>query len=212
VSTQPKRFLTPEEYLEIEAKAEYRSEYYAGEMFAMAGGSNKHSLIKVQTVHLLANQLEGRPCLTYDSDMGIRVSATGLYTYADAVVVCGPSELEGKQDQLLLNPNLIVEVLSPSTEAYDRGLKFEHYRTIPSLTQYVLIASERVHADIFTRADEELWMLSSASKPDDVLRLTSIDCTIQLADLYVRTNLLEPPPQPDPPTTTHLPPSVVRST
>jgi len=200
VSTQPKRFLTPEEYLEIEAKAECRSEYYAGEMFAMAGGSPQHSLIKVQTVRILENQLEGRPCLAYDSGMRIRVTATGLYTYADAVVVCGPSEFEGKQDQLLLNPTLIVEVLSPSTEAYDRGLKFEHYRNIPSFTQYVLISSERVHADVFTRGDAGLWILSSASKPDDMLRLTSVDCTIRLADLYIRTNLLDHPPP-----TTHSP-------
>jgi Uma2 family endonuclease len=207
VSTQPKTFLTPEEYLEIEDKAEFRSEYYAGEMFAMAGGSPKHSLIKVQTVRLLDNRLDGGPCLTYDSDMGIRVSATGLYTYADAVVVCGPEELEGKKDQLLLNPNLIVEVLSPSTEAYDRGLKFEHYRTIPSFTQYVLIASERVHADVFTRADEGHWILASASKPDDVLRLTSVGCTIRLADLYIRTNLLDQPSPTahHPPPTTHSP-------
>jgi Uma2 family endonuclease len=193
VSTQPKTFLTPEEYLEIEEQAEFRSEYYAGEMFAMAGGSPKHSLIKAQTVHLLISQLAGRPCLTFDSDMGIRVGATGLYTYADAVVVCGPEKLEGQRYQLLLNPTLIVEVLSPSSEAYDRGLKFERYRNVPSLMQYVLIASERVHADVFTRGDEGLWILSSASKPDDVLRLTSVGCTIRLADFYVSTDLLAPP-------------------
>jgi Uma2 family endonuclease len=194
VSTQPKTFLTPEEYLEIEDKAEYKSEYYAGEMFAMAGGSDRHSLVKVETLYLLASQLRGRPCRVYDSDMRIRVVATGLHTYPDASAVCGPSKLEGgpNRNQVLLNPDLIVEVLSPSTEAYDRGLKFEHYRTIPSLRQYVLIASERVHADVFTRGEEGLWILASASEPDDMLRLTSVDCTIRLGDLYVKTDPLEP--------------------
>ena len=195
MSTQPKSFLTPEEYLEIEDKAEYRSEYFAGEMFAMAGGSPMHSLIKMQASYLLVGQLRGRPCCAYDSDMRIRVSETGLYTYPDMSAVCGPSQLEGGHNQTLLNPNLIIEVLSPSTEAYDRGRKFEHYRTIPSLTQYVLIASDRVHADVFTRGNEGTWMLASASKPDDVLHLTSIDCTMRLADLYEKTGLLDPPPQ-----------------
>jgi Uma2 family endonuclease len=196
VSTQPKRFLTPEEYLEIEDKAEYKSEYYAGEMFAMAGGSDKHSLIKMQAGHLLISELRGRRCRVYDSDMRIRVNETGLYTYPDVSAVCGPSETIGGQNQTLLNPNLIIEIVSPSTEAYDRGLKFEHYRTIPTLTQYVLIASERVHADVFTRGNGALWILASASKPDDVLSLTSINCTIRLADLYAQTDLLPPPPSP----------------
>ena len=195
MSTQPKRFLTPEEYLEIEDKAEYKSEYFAGEMFAMAGGSDNHSLLAVEAARILGNQFVGRPCLVYNSDMRIRVSETGLYTYPDVSAVCGPSQLEGGHNQTLLNPNLIIEVLSPSTEAYDRGRKFEHYRTIPSLTQYLLIASDRVHADVFTRGNEGVWMLASASEPDDVLRLTSVDCTMRLADLYEKTGLLEPPPQ-----------------
>ena len=200
MSTQPKRFLTPEEYLEIEYKAEYKSEYFAGEMFAMAGGSDKHTLLAVEAARILGNQFVGRPCLVYNSDMRIRVSETGLYTYPDVSAVCGPSQLEGGHNQTLLNPNLIVEVLSPSTEAYDRGRKFEHYGTIPSLTQYLLIASDRVHADLFTRrGDEGVWMLASASKPDDMLHLTSVDCTMRLIDLYVRTDLIEQA-APSPPT------------
>jgi Uma2 family endonuclease len=195
VSTQPKTFLTPEEYLEIEDKAEYKSEYLAGEMFAMAGGSDQHSLIATDTLRIIGNQFVGRPCRVYNSDMRIRVRETGLYTYPDGSAVCGRSEVEGRQIKMLLNPTLIVEVLSPSTEAYDRGLKFEHYRTIPSFTQYVLIASDRVHADIFSRADEGHWILVSVSKPDDVLRLTSVDCTIRLGDVYDKTDLLTPPPQ-----------------
>jgi Uma2 family endonuclease len=196
VSTQPKRFLTPEEYLEIEYKAEYKSEYFAGEMFAMAGVSGNESLLAVQATYLLGTQLQTRNYFVYGSDMRILVKETGLYTYANLIVVHDPSQLEGSHNHTLLNPTLIVEVHSPSTEAYDRGLKFEHYRTIPSFTQYLLIASDRVHADVFTRGDEGSWILASASKPDDALRLTSVDCTIRLGDLYVKTGLLESPPDP----------------
>jgi Uma2 family endonuclease len=199
MSTQPKSCLTPEEYLEIEYKAEYKSEYFAGEMLAMVSGSDQHCLITVQASCLLVTQLRSRPCRAYGSDMRILVSETGLYTYPDVSAVCGPSQLEGTHNHTLLNPNLIIEVLSPSTEAYDRGRKFEHYRTIPSLTQYVLIASDRVHADIFTRGNEGVWMLVSASEPGDVLHLTSVDCTMRLIDLYEKTDLIEQA-APSPPT------------
>ena len=196
MSTQPKPFLTVEEFLANEEKAEFRSEYYAGETFAMAGGSENHSLIKAQVVRIIGNHLDGGPCRIYDSDMMLRVVATGLFTYPDASAVCGPSQVEGgpNHDRVLLNPSLVVEVLSPSTEAYDRGRKFEHYRTIPSLKQYVLLASERVHADVFTRGADDLWILSSASNPDDVIRLTAIDGAIRVGDLYKTTDLLEPAP------------------
>lgn len=196
MSTQPKPFLTVEEFLANEEKAEFRSEYFAGETFAMAGGTENHTLIKVRLAHLIEGHLEDRQCRVYDSDLMVRVVATGLLTYPDVSVVCGPSQLEGgpHRDRVLLNPNLIIEVLSPSTEAYDRGRKFEHYRTIPSLEQFVLVSSERVHADVFTRGNDDLWVLASCSKPDDVMHLTSIGCTIRLGDLYKRTDLLEPAP------------------
>jgi Uma2 family endonuclease len=196
VSTQPKRFLTPEEYLEIEYMAQYKSEYFAGEMFGMTSATSNESLLAVQTSYHLSTQLMARPCFVYGSDMRILVKETGLYTYANVVVAPDPSQLEGSHNHTLLNPTLIVEVLSPTTEAYDRGLKFEHYRTIPSFKQYLLISSDRVHADVFTHGDEGLWILTSASKPDDVLRLTSVDCTIRLGDLYVRTSLLDSPADP----------------
>jgi len=191
MSTHPKTFLPPEQYLEIERKAEYKSEYYAGEMFAMAGGREPHSLLAVQAAHLLSNAFEGRACRVYNSDMRVRVGDTGLFTYPDVSAVCGPSQFLDDITDTLLNPNLIIEVLSPSTEAYDRGRKFELYRTIPSLAQYVIIASDRVYVDLYTRDRWERWILASAWKPEDVVQLTSVECSMRIADLYSKTGLLE---------------------
>jgi Uma2 family endonuclease len=191
VSTHPKTFLTPEQYLEIERKAEYKSEYYAGEMFAMAGARESHNLIAMHAGALLDVQFRGRPCRVYGSDMRVRVSRTGLYTYPDVSAVCGEPQLEDDELDTLLNPVLIIEVLSPSTEAYDRGRKFEQYRTIPSLMQYVLIASERVYVDVYTRDREGRWILTSAWKPEDVVQLTSAECSMRIADVYDKTGLIE---------------------
>jgi Uma2 family endonuclease len=191
MSTQPKTFLSPQEYLEIERKAEYKSEYYQGGMFAMAGARLPHNRIAMHAGALLDLQLRGRPCEVFGSDMRVRVSQTGLYTYPDVSAVCGEPQLEDDQLDTLLNPVLIIEVLSPSTEAYDRGRKFEQYRTIPSLMQYVLIASERVYVDVYTRDQDGRWILTSAWKPEDIVQLTSVECSMQIADLYDKTGLLE---------------------
>ena len=190
MSTQPKAFLTPQEYLEIERKAEYKSEYYAGEMFAMAGAKERHNTIAINAIILIGQQFRGRPCHIYGSDMRVRVSQTGLYTYPDVSAVCGELRLEDDHVDTLLNPNLLIEVLSLTTEAYDRGRKFEQYRTIPSLTQYVLIASDHVYVDVYTRDQEGRWILTSAWKPEDVVQLTSVECTLRIADLYDKTDLL----------------------
>jgi len=191
MSTQPKTFLTPQEYLEIERKAEYKSEYYAGEMFAMAGAQEPHNVIAINALAVLHSQFRGRPCRVYGSDLRVRVSQTGLYTYPDISAVCGQPRLEDDHLDTLLNPNLIIEVLSPSTEAYDRGRKFQQYRTIPSLMQYVLIASDHVYVDVYTRDQEGRWILTSAWKPEDIVELGSVECTMRVADLYDKTSLLE---------------------
>src|SRR5579872_2476540 len=129
MSTPPKSHLTPEQYLEIERKADFRSEYYHGEMFAMAGAQREHILITGNAVTALHQQLRNRPCEAYSTEMRVKVASTGLYTYPDVVVVCGKPEFLDSEVDTLLNPTLIVEVLSKSTEAYDRGLKFKLYRT-----------------------------------------------------------------------------------
>jgi Uma2 family endonuclease len=195
VSTQPKTFLTPEEYLEIERKAEYKSEYCDGEMFAMAGAGEVHNLLVTNLVAGLHQQLRSRPCRVYSNDMRVRVHATGLYTYPDVVVVCGERRFLDDRRDTLLNPSLLIEVLSPSTEAYDRGRKFDQYRSIESLGEYLLVASDRVHVDQYTRQPDGRWLLTAASRLEDSLDLQSVGYRLALADLYERVDLpgFQPP-------------------
>jgi Uma2 family endonuclease len=184
MSTQPKTYLTPEQYLELERRAEYKSEYYKGEMFAMAGATREHNLLAGNVLAALHTQLRSSPCETYPSDMRVLVRDTGLYAYPDVVIACQePRFLDGQLDTLL-NPTLLVEILSPSTEAYDRGRKFENYRSIQSLRQYLLVASDRIHADLYTRQEDGGWLLTSAGGPAGTLALASVDCQISLADIY----------------------------
>jgi Uma2 family endonuclease len=203
MSTQPKPYITPEQYLEIERKAEYKSEYYRGEMFPlypgetildMAGAQRPHNLLATHMSGELYMQLRSRPCEIYGSDMRIRVNETGLFTYADVVVVCGQPEILDNHVDVLLNPTVIVEVLSPSTAAYNRGGKFKQYKTIPSFQQYVLVASDCVYVDVFTRQPDGSWLLRSATKLDESIELESIGCRVAMADLYNKVELPENPP------------------
>jgi Uma2 family endonuclease len=189
VSTNPKPFVTPEQYLEIEREAEFKSEYFNGEMFAMAGAKEAHNLLATNVVGMLYAQLRSGPCRIYANDMRVRVSATGLYTYPDVIVVCGERHFLDDRRDTLLNPKLIVEVLSPSTEAYDRGRKFEHYKTIESIAEYLLISSDRVHVDLFRRQPDGDWLLKSADRIEDTLDLQSVGCRLSLADLYEQVEL-----------------------
>lgn len=192
MSSNPRMFLTPEQYLEIERAAEHKSEYFEGEMFAMGGARRKHNLIQTNSLRELGQQLRHRPFEAYPSEMRVRVSATGLYTYPDVVVVCGQPVFLDEGEDTLLNPTLIIEVLSPSTEAYDRGQKFRHYRSLESLREYLLISSERVQADLFTLQDGR-WVLTSADRLEDTIELPSIGCRLTLADLYEKVEF-EPLP------------------
>ena len=189
MSTQPKTFLTPEQYLAIEREAEYKSEYFQGEMFAMAGAGEAHNVLVGNLVAGLHQQFRSRPCRVYSNDMRVRVSATGLYTYPDVVAACGERRFLDERRDTLLNPSLLVEVLSPSTEAYDRGRKFEHYRSIESLREYLLVASDRVHAELYTRQPDGRWLLTSADRLEDSLDLESVGCRLALLDLYEKTDL-----------------------
>ena len=184
MSTQPKTFLTPEQYLEIERKAEYKSEYYHGEMFAMARASLAHNWLVANLVGEVHAKLKGSRCGVLPSDMRVRVGSTGLYTYPDVVVVCGEPQLADNQPDTLVNPTLLIEVLSPSTELYDRGRKFEHYQSIESLREYLMVASDRVHADLYTRQADGRWLLTSAKSLEDSIELQSIGCSLTLKALY----------------------------
>jgi len=184
MSTLPKKRYTPEEYLALERQAEYKSQYFDGEIFAMAGATRRHNLIAMNIGRELSAQLRGRPCEAYPSEMRVKVSPTGLYTYPDVVVVCGEPRFEDDHQDTLLNPTLIVEVLSPTTEDYDRGRKFAHYRRIDSLAEYVLVAQQEHHVERHRRQETGEWMLRETDRPDDTLALTSIDCELALVDVY----------------------------
>ncbi|MFH1114296.1 MAG: Uma2 family endonuclease [Pseudomonadota bacterium] len=181
ISPQPN--YTAEEYLALERKAEYKSEYVNGMIIAMAGASRSHSLIVFNLAGVLRTQLVGRQCEAYVSDMRVRVAATGLYTYPDLVAVCSEVLLDDEHADTLLNPTVIVEVLSPSTEAYDRGEKFAHYRRLESLQEYVLVSQDKIRIESFVRKGAQ-WLLSEAGALDETVRLESIGCDLVLRDVY----------------------------
>jgi len=186
MSTVPKRRLTAQEYLAIERKAEFKSEFLHGEMFAMAGTTREHSLLTGNAITAFNLQLRGRDCEVHTSDMRVKVSPTGLYTYPDVSVVCGKPEFEDAEVDTLLNPKVIVEVLSESTEGYDRGKKFEHYRSVSSLAEYMLIAQDAPHVEVHTRQPDGRWLLWETNDLDSVVRLQSIECSLTIRDIYSR--------------------------
>ncbi len=193
MSSQPKTFLTPDEYLALERNAQHKSEYFQGEVFAMAGAGERHNLLSGSLYATLYQQLRGRVCRVYFADMRVRTSPGGLYTYPDVVAACGERQFADDEFDTLVNPTLIVEVLSRSTEAYDRGRKFELYRGIESLTEYLLVATDRVHVEQYTRQPDGRWLLSEAARLEDVLELRSIGCKLTLAELYENTDLANDP-------------------
>ena len=184
MSRVSKQQITPEEYLQRERNAEFRSEYFRGEMFAMASASASHNLIVLNAAASLREQLKRKPCTVYPSDLKLRIEATGLYTYPDVSVVCGEPKLESDGGDVLLNPIILIEVLSDSTEAYDRGKKFEHYRTIPTLKHYVLIAQDRYSIDCFTLHQDGNWILASGQGVEAKIKLESIDCELAVPEVY----------------------------
>src|ERR1017187_9721416 len=163
MATHPKSYLTPEQYLEIERKAEFKSEYYQGEMFAMSGAREGHNLIVWNLAAELHRQLRKKPCRAYINDMRVRVNAPGLYPSPDVAAVCGEPQFLDENRDTLLNPSLIVEVLSPSTDAYDRGRKFEHYRSVESVSYFLWVSSERVSVELYTR-DRKSTRLNSSHR------------------------------------------------
>lgn len=176
----PVRKLTGAEYLEIERAAEFRSELVEGEMVAMSGGSFEQSTVISNLVGELRNRLKGRPC----PDLRVFAPESNLYTYPDVVVVCGqPQFLDDRRDTLL-NPTLLAEVLSPSTERYDRGRKFAHYREIPSLTEYLLVAQDEPRIESYVRAEDGRWIFREATGLEATLELPSLGIQLPLAEVY----------------------------
>lgn len=188
MSTSSKTFVTPEEYLAMERVAESRSEYRTGEIVAMSGASRRHNLVVVNVVVSLHQQLRKRSCEVFTTDMRVKVSAAGLYAYPDIVVACGEIQFDDDQKDTLTNPILIIEVLSQSTEAYDRGMKFEQYRKLESLREYALIAQDKPHVEVFTRQENGQWLLSEAEGMQASIELHSIGCRLLLSDVYEKTD------------------------
>ena len=172
------------EYLEMEQASEIKHEYLNGYAYAMAGASDEHNLICAYTLANLIFQLRGQPCSVRPSDMRVKILATGFYTYTDISVVCGEPQFADDEFATLLNPVLIVEVLSPSTEMIDRGRKFQHYRQLESLREYLLIAQDSPRIERFLRQDDNTWNLADATGLDASIELPSIGCTLVLADVY----------------------------
>ena len=186
MTAKPKeKYISPEDYLEMERASLDRHEYFDGEIFEMAGTSEEHANISSNINSSLHLQLKKRPCKSYQSDLRVHIPATGLYTYPDVIVVCGkPQLLDGAYLDTLLNPDLIVEVLSPSTADYDKGAKFDHYRTIESLHEYVLVWQDKKRVARYTKQADESWVLRDFIGENAEILLASIDCRLSMEDIY----------------------------
>ncbi len=186
MSAVPEQRLSAEQYLAIERKSEVRHQYYDGEMFAMGGASREHNRISMNIGTDLNHQLRDRPCEPFMIDMRVKVDPSGLYTYPDIVVVCDGAEFEDEHVDTLLNPQVIIEVLSETTESYDRGKKFEHYRRLQSLTDYLLVSQDEPHIEHFAKNADGHWVLSEATGLDMAVELPTIHCRLALKDVYAK--------------------------
>ena len=183
MSALPKPYYQPAEYLTLERAAAYKSEYLAGEIYAMAGSSEAHNTITLNIAGELRIQFRGGPCRVYTNDMRVKVQTTGLYTYPDVVAVCGERRFEDEYRDTLANPTVIFEVLSPSTEGYDRGKKFTLYRRLESLMEYVLVAQDEARVEHYTRQGHD-WLLHEAHSLDSTIHLPSLAVALPLAAIY----------------------------
>jgi Uma2 family endonuclease len=178
--------LTVADYLRLEREAEFRSEYFDGEMFAMAGGTRAHSLIACNLLGELRNALKSTKCVAYNSDLRIKVEATGLLTYPDVSIACGEQRFLDETEDTLLNPIVLIEVLSDSTEAYDRGKKFEHYRQIPSCREYLLVSQKEARIEQFVRQPNGDWTLKEAAGLSGEIELNSLGIALRLAEVFAK--------------------------
>ncbi len=180
--------MSAREYLRWERQTEGRSEYHVGQIFAMAGASRRHNRIVTNVSSALSVQLQSRPCNNYSNDMRVRIGDAERYVYPDIVATCGREEFEDDQQDVLLNPLLIIEVLSPSTEAYDRGDKFRYYQTIPSLREYALVSQDRHCFEVYRKQPDGRWLDESRSSLPLTLRLESVDCVLTEAEVYAKVD------------------------
>lgn len=190
MSAQPQTYYTPEQYLEMERQAPYKSEYYRGEIFAMAGATTRHNVVSDNLSANLNMALRKKGCRTMSSDQRILTRHTdGLYSYPDIVIVCGKPQFSDLYKDTVMNPIVIVEVLSKSTEGYDRGDKFLLYRQLESLKEYVLVDSKKTHAEVYRKNEEGFWLLASeAIDIQESIYLKSVDVTLPMEEVYLNTD------------------------
>jgi Uma2 family endonuclease len=186
MSTQPVTYLTPEQYLEIEREAEFRSEYINGEMFAMSGGTPNHARIVLNAARRLAEQLDGRPCEVFGGDLRLYSAKEKMFTYPDILVTCGANCLLDARRDTLTDATVIIEVLSPATRNYDRGEKFRFYRSLPSFSEYLLLSQDTMRAEHHVRQPDNSWVFREFTGPDVEIELKSIGCRLPLQSLYER--------------------------
>ena len=189
-----KEYVSPEEYLRRERESLEKHEYFDGEIFLMAGASDRHNTISMNTSSELHQKLKKRPCKVYQSDMRVYIPKTGLFTYPDVTVVCGkPEFLPDEKLDTLTNPVLIVEVLSDSTENYDKGVKFDNYRSLESVREYVLISQNAKRVTRYTKQANGDWILSDFIGENTEIALSSIKCSLRMEDIYDKVDLEEEP-------------------
>jgi Uma2 family endonuclease len=186
MASHPKDLLTPEEYLAIERRSEFKSEFFAGETFAMAGGTKRHNIVAGNINRILGTLLLERDCNVYNSDMRVMIASVGKYTYPDASVACAEEQFEDEDEDTLLNPIVIIEVLSKSTEAYDRGKKWEHYQRLDSLRDYLLVSQIPYRVEQFARQRGGPWSYTEYVGESEVIDIKSIGCSLLLRDVYAK--------------------------
>ena len=189
MAAERRALLSHEEYFALERESEEKHEYVAGEVFAMVGGSPTHSEIAANVIVALSPQLRKRGCKVYTSDLRIAIQHLDIYTYPDVTIVCGERQFDGSVG--LLNPTVVIEVLSPATERYDRGKKFMRYQRLVSLREYVLIAQAYPFIERFSRLDNGLWSRDFADDLGSAIALPSIDCALSLAEVYAEVTFDE---------------------
>ena len=186
-----KHKISPEEYLASERESETRNEYFDGEIFAMAGASREHNQISANIVRVLGNQLLEKPCSVYSSDMKVKIKEIEKYTYPDMVVVCEEEAFEDENNDVLLNPIVIIEILSDSTEAYDRGEKFAHYQLLNSFKEYILVSQYLCRIEKFTRQDDETWIYSKYQSAEHVVKIEAVNCELPVSEIYRKVSFDE---------------------
>lgn len=182
------KMYSEKEYLELEREAEYKSEYYRGEIFAMAGASRDHNRIKENLSIEIGGFLKGKSCKTYSSDMRLHIPETGLYTYPDVLIMCGRLNVSPNDDETFMNPSAVIEVLSKTTSAFDRGKKFKFYKSIPTLKEYIMVDSLSISAEVWAKDENGLWFLRSKGRSlKEEITLSSINLQLKLSDIYADT-------------------------